>query len=42
VLTNGTVSINKHVDWYDITYELHYGSELITGNFSGKLYNNNH
>ncbi|MBV4360017.1 hypothetical protein [Pinibacter aurantiacus] len=42
LLTNGTVSINKHVDWYDITYELHYGSELITGNFSGKLYNNNH
>lgn len=41
-LTNGTVSVTRHVDTYDITYELHFGSELITGNFNGKLYNNNH
>lgn len=41
-LTNGTISVNKHLDSYDINYELHYGSELITGNFTGKLYNDNH
>ncbi|MDI3322649.1 hypothetical protein [Pinibacter soli] len=40
-LTNGTVSMNKHLDMYDVTYELHYGTELITGNFTGKLFNNN-
>ncbi|MDH7464296.1 hypothetical protein QEG73_23565 [Chitinophagaceae bacterium 26-R-25] len=41
-LTDGTVLFNKHLTSYDITYELHYGTELITGNFSGKLYNDNH
>jgi hypothetical protein len=40
-LTSGTVSINKNLDMYDISYELHFGPELITGNFTGKLYNNN-
>jgi hypothetical protein len=40
-LTNGTVSIKKHYDMYNLTYELHFGTDLITGNFTGKLFNNN-
>jgi hypothetical protein len=40
-LTNGTVTVNKHYDIYNVTYELQFGSDLFTGNFSGKLLNVN-
>lgn len=40
-LTGGSVHLKKNLDIYIIDYELHFGTETITGNFTGKLYNEN-
>jgi hypothetical protein len=40
-LTGGSLTLKKNIDIYTIDYVLHFGTETITGNFTGKLYNEN-